>query len=77
MPTTYVLVVNPSPKKNPNDINATGRFDAVCSGAPIVLRTRTPFCDGARELLARGLAAPGDRLEMRHAGGAPWRCMPK
>jgi len=46
-----------------------GKFAAFLGERQIVAASRTPFCDGARALLAEGTAAPGDLLVMRHAGG--------
>ena len=66
---TVVLVVSPS-------LNAEGRkaystrgqlFDGKVDGRCIVERSTTPFCDGARVLLAEG-ADPATRFIMRHEG---------
>jgi hypothetical protein len=35
-----------------------GKFDAQLGERLLVEASRTPFCDGARVLLAQGLAAP-------------------
>jgi hypothetical protein len=64
----HLLTVSPSPKRNDNDVHTAGRFDARYGDRLLVERTRTPFCDGARAMLAQGLADPSDRLVMRHAG---------
>jgi hypothetical protein len=45
-----------------------GKFDVRHGDRLIVDASRTPFCDGARVLLAEGIAVPGDMLIMRHAG---------
>jgi hypothetical protein len=60
----------PTPQERvpPGDHQWPGRFDARHGDQLLVERTRTPFCDGARALLAAGLADPGDRLVMRYAG---------
>ena len=44
-----------------------GKSDALIGGRQIVAMSRTPFCDGARALLADGTALPGDALIMRRA----------
>ena len=65
-PQHKVLVVSPALHKNGGTI--PGKFDARLGERLIVEASRIPFCDGARVLLAKGLAAPGDLLIMRHAG---------
>jgi hypothetical protein len=45
-----------------------GKFDGYIGERQIVAASRTPFCDGARALLADGSARPNDSLIMRHAG---------
>jgi hypothetical protein len=63
-----VLVVSPAPRKSRQGGTIPGKFEARLGERLIVEASRTPFCDGARVLLAQGLAAPGDLLIMRHAG---------
>jgi hypothetical protein len=67
--TSFTLIVSPS-------LNTVGRkaystrgqpFDAMVDGRPIVTRSRTPFCDAARALLAND-ADPATVLVMRYAG---------
>jgi hypothetical protein len=62
----HVLMVTPAPRKSGGVL--PGKLDARLGERPIVEASRTPLCDGARALLAQGLAAPGDMLVMRHAG---------
>jgi hypothetical protein len=64
----HILTVLPCRPRWHDDHNWPGRFDALHGDRCLVERSRTPFCDGARALLAQGLADPGDRLVMRHAG---------
>jgi hypothetical protein len=64
----HILTVSPCRPHGPDDRRWPGRFDAFHGDLCLVERSRTPFCDGARALLARGLANPGDRIVMRHAG---------
>jgi hypothetical protein len=66
--THHILTVSPCRPRGPDDRRWPGRFDAFYGERRLVERSRTPFCDGARALLAAGLANPGDRLIMRHAG---------
>jgi hypothetical protein len=66
--TTHVLIISPTPRKSGGTI--PGKFGARLGDRLIVEASRTPFCDGARVLLAEGLAAPNDLLVMRHAGGS-------
>lgn len=71
MPTadhTLILTVAPCRPRSRADRNWPGRFDVRLGGRLMAFRTRTPFCDGARALLAEGLAKPGDQLIMRYAG---------
>jgi hypothetical protein len=63
---THMLLVSPAPRKSGGVL--PGKFDARLGDRSIVEASRTPFCDGARALLAQGLAAPGDLLVMRHTG---------
>jgi hypothetical protein len=64
---TLTLLIAPSPPRDRVDRNYPGRFDARLAGdRPIIERSRTPFLDAARALLASGLALPDDMLEMRH-----------
>src|SRR3974377_1351708 len=58
-----VHIIHVAPARTP------GKFAAFLGERQIVAARRTPFCDGARALLAEGTAAPGDLLVMRHAGG--------
>jgi hypothetical protein len=44
------------------------KFTAFHDERQIVTASRTPFCDGARALLADGTAQSSDMLIMRHAG---------
>ena len=64
----HQLMVLPCQPLRPDDHQWPGRFDALYGDRLLVERTRTPFCDGARALLAQGLADSGDRLVMRYAG---------
>jgi hypothetical protein len=64
----HQLMVLPCQPLRPDDHNWPGRFDAHYGDRLLVERSRTPFCDGARALLDKGLADPGDRLVMRYAG---------
>jgi len=63
-----ILTVLPCRPRWHDDHNWPGRFDASRGDRCLVERSRTPFCDGARALLAQGLADPGDQLVMRHSG---------
>jgi hypothetical protein len=67
--TTIILVASPS-------LNVDGRkaystrgqlFDGRVGDRFLVKRSTTPFCDGARALLAEGVR-PDTRLVMRHEG---------
>lgn len=64
----HTLTITPSRKRSDNDVNAAGRFDARIGNHVLVFRSRTPFCDSARKLLATNLAGPDDVIEMRYAG---------
>jgi hypothetical protein len=64
---THVSTVSPAPRKSRQGGTIPGKFEARLGERLIVEASRTPFCDGARTLLAEGLAAPGDLLIMRHA----------
>jgi hypothetical protein len=61
---SHVLMVSPAPRKSGGVL--PGKFDAWLGERLIVEASR--ICDGARALLAQGLAAPGDLLIMRHVG---------
>jgi hypothetical protein len=63
----HFLIVSPSLKRDRSDNQYPGRFDVRSGDRLLVARTRTPFCDGARALIARGVE-PNDRLVMRHTG---------
>jgi hypothetical protein len=63
----HILRVSPSRPRGGDDRQWPGRFDAFHDDHLLVERSRAPFCDGARALLAQGLADPGDRLVMRYA----------
>jgi hypothetical protein len=69
--TTIVLVVSPSLNADGGKAYSTrGQlFDGRIDGRCIVKRSTTPFCDGARVLLAEGIK-PNTILVMRHAGSA-------
>lgn len=47
------------------------KFRAVFGDLELCV-SETPFFDGARELLKRRLAQPGDMLTLRHAGAVYW-----
>jgi hypothetical protein len=64
--TIHTINVVPACKHNGKLL--PGKFDAFINERRIVVASRTPFCDGARVLLAEGLAMPSDVLIMRHAG---------
>ena len=57
-----VHIIHVAPARTP------GKFAAFLGERQIVAASRTPFCDGARALLAEGAAAPSDLLIMRHTG---------
>ena len=62
---THVIAVSPhvgaDGTKHPN------AFEARLAGAVLCV-SETPLLDGARALLARGIAQPDDTIVMRHAG---------
>ena len=63
----HVIIVSPARRRNKRahpgvyDVRMKGQERIICS-------SRQPFLDGARVMLEEGLAAPQDRLVMRHAG---------
>jgi hypothetical protein len=56
----HQLTVSPCRPHGPDDRNWPGRFDARYGDRLLVERSRIPFCDSARALIAQGLADPGD-----------------
>ena len=48
-----------------------GKFEVRHAGRVLIRRTATPFCDGARALLAEGFP-PGSILAMKHLGEADY-----
>ena len=53
--------MRPDGTKHPNAFEARLAGDVLCI-------SETPLLDGARALLARGIALPNDTIVMRHAG---------
>lgn len=64
----HLLIVSPCRPRDGADHQWPGRFDAYLGDRLLVERSRTPFLDSARALIAHELADPADLLVMRHAG---------
>ena len=67
--TKHILIVAPAERIDKFGVlkKLAGKFDAFIGERKVVVASRTPFCDGARALLADGMAQPTDLLVMRHA----------
>ena len=63
-----IHIISAMPARKLNGEPLPGKFEAFYGEHRIVAASRTPFCDGARALLADGTAQPSDVLIMRHAG---------
>ena len=62
---THVIAV--SPHVGADGTRYPNAFEARLAGAVLCI-SETPLLDGARALLARGIAQPDDTIVMRHAG---------
>jgi hypothetical protein len=60
-----------SPHIKPDDQKHSNAFDVRFRGE-LICTSETPFLDGARELLKRGMAEPDDMLTMWHEGSEHW-----
>ncbi len=62
---THIIAV--SPHVGADGTRHPNAFEARLAGALLCI-SETPMLDGARALLARGIAQPDDTVVMRHAG---------
>jgi hypothetical protein len=59
---TIVMTISPAER--------AGFFDVKTDGGFLAFSTRTPFHDGAKALLASGMAGPEDELVMQAKGSS-------